>query len=865
MTQHFAQMLKEYEKGKVDETFERMWAIKERVEKEPGLKCPSCGAFAGKRLADTIDRHAKPNATPSQRKKKDFKIKRKPVYMHLLIHPEWLKGARGFENGRELGGYAGAPAEDTAKWYENRLNDLSLIEVRGKRLPDELELPDGTTMDTKQGTVPKRAHFTCSSCGRESNTLESVRPTEHTPPESAYAYQCHCSQCQTEGYNYGGRYFKLPDNYDCKRLVAAVEEWDVHSETDLREYWPRISTNPYPSDVPDNDSRVQNMDRWNYNFWWKMFNSRQLLVHTQLLKSITEAPEDSWPLDVKEQALGAFQQYLRNQSMFAFWNQTADKMEPMMSNANYHPKMQVIENCVYGKLGRGNWPATASKCVDAMIWAQNPWELLVAKNANTKSEKGHPEDPIIPGNEPYCGSATDLSILGKNQFDLVITDPPFGNNLFYSDLADFFYVWLRIPLCKWYAGMPEASYFESEHTHRSLEAVDNKAEHPDDRQDFEKEPFIKAKHLTRIREISGNADLTEKGPNPLYRPQSSSDFYSQILTACWEEAGLRLKDGGIMAFTFHHSKENAWRDVLKSLFDAEYILLSSYPIRSDETKGESAQFGSKTIEYDIIHVCRKRLDRIEPVSWARMRRWVKSEASRLKMLLEHSHGKVLPRSDLRVILLGKSLEFYSRHYGQVLTGDGQALDVRHALLGINQLLDDLLEDTSQTAGLRPPDSPEPASRLFLRIFTNRNKMPRDELHKTLRGTGISQGDLEARGWIRVVGKVVHVVPVQERFAYFTQPGRNRKVIKTDLDQAWFLMGAASPESGVIIDSELNKPYFRIKKSTDDILKWYAEVEKDPKVCQYAQTASKLVEHWRTHWKQVQAVQPTLFDFLEEKG
>ncbi len=65
--------------------------------------------------------------------------------------------------------------------------------------------------------------------------------------------------------------------------------------------------------------------------------------------------------------------------------------------------------------------------------------------------------------------------------------------------------------------------------------------------------------------------------------------------------------------------------------------------------------------------------------------------------------------------------------------------------------------------------------------------------------------------------------------------------------------------------ELNNPNFRIKKSTDDILKWYAEVERDSKVCGYAQTASKLVEHWRTHWQQVQAVQPTLFDFLEEKG
>lgn len=173
-------------------------------------------------------------------------------------------------------------------------------------------------------------------------------------------------------------------------------------------------------------------------------------------------------------------------------------------------------------------------------------------------------------------------------------------------------------------------------------------------------------------------------------------------------------------------------------------------------------------------------------------------------------------ADLRVILRGKSLEFYSRHYGQVYTGDGQLLNVRDALFGINQLLDDLIEDITETGVLRPPDIAEPASRLCLRIFQNRKKMPCYELHKTLRGTGISQGDLEARGWIRAAGKIVHVVPINERFAYFTERGRNRKVIKTDLDQTHFLIGAAYSGSGHKIENELNDPNFRIRKSVDEI-------------------------------------------------
>jgi len=273
----------------------------------------------------------------------------------------------------------------------------------------------------------------------------------------------------------------------------------------------------------------------------------------------------------------------------------------------------------------------------------------------------------------------------KNLIYLVITDPPFGNNLFYADLADFFYVWLRIPLQKWYAGLTEFNYFKSERTPHSMEAIDNPAEHPDDRELYEKLAFVENKHLPKIRELSGDDLLEVNDSNPFYRTKPSSEFYSQTLSACWAESYRLLKNGGIMAFTFHHNEDQAWLDILKALFDAGYVLVATYPIRSDETKGEKAQFGSQKIEYDVIHVCRKRLNKIEPVSWAKMRRWVKSEATRLKDLLEHAHGKDLPESDLRVILRGKSLEFYSRHYGQVFTGDRQPLGVRDALLGINSL------------------------------------------------------------------------------------------------------------------------------------------------------------------------------------
>ncbi len=369
-------------------------------------------------------------------------------------------------------------------------------------------------------------------------------------------------------------------------------------------------------------------------------------------------------------------------------------------------------------------------------------------------------------------------------------------------------------------------------------------------------------YLPTIRHVLDDQTLRENDPNPLYRPQPASEFYRQTLTACWAEANRLLKPGGMLAFTFHHSEDEPWIDVLESLFNAGYILVATYPIRSDETKGEG-EFGSRKIEYDIIHVCRKRLDVPEPVSWSQMRRWVKKEAQRLNDMLEISHGQDLLEPDMLVILRGKALEFYSRHYGQVYTGDDDLLGVRDALLGINQLLEDVISGEAANGHRRPPDVAEPATRFYLRLFQKDAEMDRDELHKTMRGTGITSDDFEARGWITVSGTTVNAIPIRERYAYFTAPGRNRKVVKTDLDQAHFLIGAALPGSGMDITQELNRNTFTLKKSVDAILEWYAQTATTESIRVAAQLANNLATHWRAQPQaQPGPQQMSLFQRLE---
>jgi len=504
-------------------------------------------------------------------------------------------------------------------------------------------------------------------------------------------------------------------------------------------------------------------------------------------------------------------------------------MEPFFSNNNYHPKATVVENGVFSELGRGNWESCTATIVEGLTWSRAPWEIAKAPPGSASKGIQMPMGEVQGGaqiSRLEAGSATDLPWAEDGSIDLVITDPPFGGNIFYADLADFFYSWLRRPLGQWYP-----DYFASPDTNKVQEAIENSAEHPDTRTPQER-----------------RAQKDAETP--------AQEFYREVVTQAWRESWRVLKDGGLLAFTFHHSEDQAWRSVLQSLTDAGFILVATYPIRSDESKGDRAQFGSQKIEYDIIHVCRKRLEDPERVSWARMRRYVKEEMLRLRSLLQHYQQRQISEADVRVILRGKALEFYSRHYGQVYVGtvDEQPVGIAEALIGINAILD---EEALQPID-RPPDTAEPLTSLYLRVFKDRTQIPRDELHKLLRGTGANAAQFEERAWTSEENKVASIVPIQVRFQQLRRRRRD-ETLKSDLDQAHFLIGAAVQGSGAHIQEELNRDTFVLKRSVPDILRWYADREQDRILREAANRALALVDAFLKEGKQAKRGQLTLFE------
>jgi len=346
--------------------------------------------------------------------------------------------------------------------------------------------------------------------------------------------------------------------------------------------------------------------------------------------------------------------------------------------------------------------------------------------------------------------------------------------------------------------------------------------------------------------------------NRARQPENADAFYQRILTDCWRESYRVLKPGGILAFTFHHSEDEPWVGVLESLFDAGFYLEATYPIRSDETKGAGAApgtFGSQTIEYDIIHVCRKRMTVPQPISWARLRRQITDDVRRLKSLLLQHQKEGLPAADLQVIKRGKALEYFSRHYGQVFIEKDRPFTIREALVGINQLLDD---DTGTASGPEvPPANAEPFTRQFFRIFYERCDVPRNEMQNWLRSTGIAPGDFEERGWCSEKSKTFTLTsPVELARAW---KGASRKGMARDFDQSMFLIGGCVEGSGIRVEDTLNSPNFAPHPATGDLVDWLCRHGGSQEIKFAAQRARTIYRDWLSKNKPKVEEQLRLFD------
>ena len=182
-----------------------------------------------------------------------------------------------------------------------------------------------------------------------------------------------------------------------------------------------------------------------------------------------------------------------------------------------------------------------------------PGERLAGRPAKTFDELISDDADMLLLNQ----SSEALAQVPDASIDVVITDPPFADSVMYSELSDYFYVWLRQALA-------------SEYPNFATPLVDD------------------------TREAVHNPGRGRDGA-----------FYTTVLGNVFCEAARTLKHGGRMAFTFHHSGETAWRHIEDALVFAGFVVERWWPVFAEMESGVPLQGKENNGHLDIVFVCAK--------------------------------------------------------------------------------------------------------------------------------------------------------------------------------------------------------------------------------------------------------------------
>ena len=251
------------------------------------------------------------------------------------------------------------------------------------------------------------------------------------------------------------------------------------------------------------------------------------------------------------------------------------------------------------------------------------------------------------------GEAKQISATSRDYADLVVsTDPPYYDNIGYSDLSDFFYVWLRKSLRTIHPSVVGTML-----TPKADELVANPYRH-DGKQGAEKffiEGFNSVFH--RIREDDANPDV----------PMTVYYAYKQ------QDSG---KDG---------TSSTGWHTLLDGLIQSGWEITATWPMRS-ELKNRMLSQGTNALASSILLACRPRPADARAVARRAFVAALKSELPEaLRTLMQ---GAIAP-VDLAQAAIGPGISVFSR-YAKVREADGSDMSVRDALQLINATLDEVL-------------------------------------------------------------------------------------------------------------------------------------------------------------------------------
>lgn len=359
-------------------------------------------------------------------------------------------------------------------------------------------------------------------------------------------------------------YAKLVLGSDGKKRYEGVTDFDraLYAECSrlLQEHAPELVL---PRGELAHGENTRQALRWGFRRWGQFFNNRQLYS----LGLLAAAIRDLEGLESEREALLAlFSGTLEFNNLFcSFKGEGTGAVRHMFSHHILKPERTPLEAHPWGTPASSGSFSTLfqSRLLRAHAYKRAPTDLVL-RDGRVERLQGlslpieravvqvWPESGLPVGAVYLRTGDSSSTDLPDASVDLIVTDPPYMDNVHYSELADFFHAWLRelVP----FPGYP-------------------------------------------------SQEGTTRAPGEVQSP-SPGGFESAIVRV-FQECARVLKNEGLMAFTFHQARIAGWVAVMRALANAGFVVTALQP-----GKGEMAtsvtKNGTEPSSLDTIIVCRKR-------------------------------------------------------------------------------------------------------------------------------------------------------------------------------------------------------------------------------------------------------------------
>ncbi|MEF3062291.1 DNA methyltransferase [Ralstonia solanacearum] len=417
----------------------------------------------------------------------------------------------------------------------------------------------------------------CQHCGHQFNPQDGPAAGQYVTTKGGHRYRIK-ELLPKDGTPPAHRmYAMMALRADGTKVYLPARDEDLALYEEARE---RLASEVLP--LPETTVRPgHNTDQargYNYTGWRDFFNARQLLCLGFLLREILRIDDQA----VQEQMLCLFSSTLEFNNLFcSFKGEGTGAVRHMFSNHILKPERAPLENSVWGTDKSSGTFSTLfeSRLLRAKRYLDEPFEIAFEHDADGNragSRKMAASNPIRARRvETWAeleradhgllilnGDSSKLP-MPAGTVDAVVTDPPYFDFVHYSELSDFFFAWLS--------------------------------------------PVLRHRYPWMAREdSSGHGEVQHKDPR----------VFARQLAFVFTEACRVLKDDGVLAFSFHHSRAEGWAAIYEAINKAGLAVVAAHPVHAELRAASPKTAAKDPISLDAILVCRKKafaLDESPPI------------------------------------------------------------------------------------------------------------------------------------------------------------------------------------------------------------------------------------------------------------